>query len=86
MLFVAVTTLTACALIVVNNYNLSQVPGKAVTAYANMAMTLVIMGCALVILYESLNRWFLILVQKKHPKALKKPVHPLPDIPDYGCC
>ncbi len=86
MLFVAVTTLTACALIVVNNYNLAQVPGKAVTAYANMAMTLVIMGCALVILYESLNRWFFILVQKKHPKALKKPVHPLPDIPDYGCC
>jgi carbon starvation protein len=86
MLFVAVTTLSACALIVVNNYNLAQVPGKAVTAYANMAMTLIIMGCALVILYESLNRWYLILVQKKHPKALKKPVHPPPDIPDYGCC
>ncbi len=86
MLFVAVTTLSACALIVVNNYNLAQVPGKAVTAYANMAMTLIIMGCALVILVESLNRWYLILVLKKHPKALKKPVHPLPDIPDYGCC
>jgi carbon starvation protein len=86
MLFVAVTTLCACGLIVVNNYHLAEQPGKAVTGYANMAMTLVIMACALVILFESLNRWYLILVKKKHPKALKKPIHPPPPIPDYGCC
>src|SRR3984957_7505554 len=86
MLFVAVTTLCACALIVVNNYHLAEQSGKAVTGYANMAMTLVIMAFALVIFVGSLNLWYLILVRKKNPKALKKPVHPPPAIPDYGCC
>ncbi|MGH7739555.1 MAG: carbon starvation CstA family protein [bacterium] len=86
MLFVVVTTLCACALIVENNYHLAALPGKAVTAAANMAMTLVIMTCAVITLVESFRRWYLILIQKKHPKALKKPLHPPPDIPDYGCC
>ncbi|HET9869729.1 MAG TPA: carbon starvation protein A, partial [bacterium] len=86
MLFVAATTLSACALIVEANYQLSQAPGQAVTAWANLVMTLVIMGSAVVVLVESFRRWWMILVEKKHPKALQKPVHPLPELPDYGCC
>jgi carbon starvation protein len=86
MLFVAVTTLTACVYIVINNFNLMAQPGHGVQTGANIAMTLVIMVCAVLILVESFQRWYLILVEKKHPKALKKNLRPLPKLPDYGCC
>jgi carbon starvation protein len=86
MLFVLVTTLTACALIVESNWALAAQPGQEVKAWANIAMTLTIMICALVVLVESLKRWWQVLVEKKHPKTLKKHGHPVPRLPDYGCC
>jgi len=88
LLFVATTTLTAAALNILDNFLplAAAHPDKAFQAYLNVALTVVIMASAAVILWEAFHRWYLILVEKKHPKALKKPVHPLPDIPDYGCC
>ncbi|HVM33551.1 MAG TPA: carbon starvation protein A [bacterium] len=86
MLFVLVTTLSACALIVQSNWALAAQPGQAFKAWANIAMTLTIMICALVVLVESFRRWWQVLVEKKHPKTLKKHGHPVPRLPDYGCC
>ncbi len=88
MLFVATTTLTACYLNIVNNFLplAAAHPEKTFQAYLNVAVTLVIMACAVVILFESFKRWYLILVEKKHPKAVHDKSHKGHELPDYGCC
>jgi carbon starvation protein len=88
LLFVAVTTLSACWLNIFDNYlplALSR-PEKAVSAYVNVGLTSIIMICAVVVLWESFRRWYLILVKKKHPKAILDHDHQGPELPEYGCC
>ncbi len=86
MLFVCVTTLTACVLIIHNNYLLAADPQKSFNAWINIAVTSVILFCAVVILWESFHRWYQILVKKKHPKAVHDSSHKGHEMPEYGCC
>jgi carbon starvation protein len=88
MLFVSVTTLTACWLNILNNFlPLAEAhPEKAFQAYLNVAVTIVIMVCAALILWESFKRWYLILVLKKHPKKIQDKNHKDQEMPEYGCC
>jgi carbon starvation protein len=86
MLFVCVTTLTACFFIILNNYHSAADPAKSFNAWANIIVTAVIMACAVVILWESFYRWYQILVLKKHPKAVRDNSHKGHELPEYGCC
>ncbi len=88
MLFVSVTTLTACWLNILNNFlPLAEAhPEKAFQAYLNVAVTIIIMVCAALILWESFKRWYLILVLKKHPKKIQDKNHKDQEMPEYGCC
>ncbi len=88
MLFVATTTLSAAFLNITDNFlPLAQVhPEKAVSAYWMVGLTLVIMACAGVVLWESFHRWYQILVMKKHPKAVHDAKHKGHEMPEYGCC
>jgi len=88
MIFVSVTTLTACWLNITNNFLplAAAHPEKAFQAYLNVAVTLVIMTCAAMILWESFKRWYLILVLKKHPKKIHDKNQKDPQMPEYGCC
>jgi carbon starvation protein len=88
MLFVSVTTLTACWLNIFNNFLplAAAHPEKTFQAYLNVVVTVVIMVSAVVILWESFRRWYLILVKKKHPKAIHDKAHREVELADYGCC
>ncbi len=88
LLFVASTTLYAAFLNIVDNFlPLAQThPEKAVSAYIMVTLTLVIMTCAAVVLWESFHRWYQILVLKKHPKAVHDKSHKGHEMPEYGCC
>jgi carbon starvation protein len=88
MLFVSVTTLTACWLNITNNFlPLADAhPEKAFQAYLNVAVTLVIMGCAIMMLWESFKRWYLILILKQHPKKIHGQSRLEHEMPEYGCC
>ena len=88
MVFVAVTTLSAAWLNIVDNFlplALSN-PEKACSAYLNTGLTAVMMVCAVVVLWESFHRWYLILVLKKHPQAILDKAHHGHEMPEYGCC
>lgn len=88
LLFVATTTLTAAWLNIFGNFlPLAQThPEQAQSAYLKVGLTVVIMACALIILWESFHRWYKILVQKKHPKAVHDSSHKGHELPEYGCC
>ena len=88
MLFVAVTTLTACWLNITGNFLplAAAHPEKATQAYLNVGMTVIIMTCAVIILWESFHRWYQILILKKHPKAIRDKNHKGHGVPEYGCC
>ena len=88
MLFVAVTTLSACWLNITDNFLplATAHPEKAGQAYLNVGMTVIIMVCAVVVLWESFHRWYQILVLKKHPKAVHDSKHKGHELPEYGCC
>jgi carbon starvation protein len=58
MVFVAVTTLTAGFLNITDNFwPMTLKPPTAVQGYVNSILTVVIMVCALIILYEAFRRW-----------------------------
>ncbi len=88
LVFVAATTLSAAWLNIQDNFlPLAKAhPEKAVPAYFMVALTVVIMACALVVLWESCHRWYQILVMKKHPKAVHDAAHKGHEMPEYGCC
>ena len=88
MLFVASTTLSAAWLNIFSNFlPLAQArPEKAVSAYIMVALTAVIMLCAVVVLWESFHRWYQILVMRKHPKAVHGASPKGHEMPEYGCC
>ncbi|MEO8166858.1 MAG: carbon starvation protein A [bacterium] len=89
MLFVTTTTLIACWLNVVDNFlPLTDNPATATTGYVNSTLTIIIMICAIIILFESFRRWYRVLVKKQYivegevVLATDKNFSP----PDYGCC
>jgi carbon starvation protein len=88
MVFVATTTLSAAWLNITDNFLplAASHPEKASSAYLNVGLTFLIMVCAVVVLWESCRRWFLILVKGKNPKNLEEPSIKKPELPDYGCC
>ena len=88
LLFVAATTLSAAWLNIWDNFlPLAKThPEQAGSAYLKVGLTVVIMACALVILWESFHRWYQILVLKKHPKAVRDASHKGHEMPEYGCC
>ena len=87
--FVATTTLTACWLNITDNFlPLTRSDATAVQGYINLSMTLVIMACAIVILFEAFRRWYRVLVKGEYEingkivNSKEKNFNP----PDYGCC
>ncbi len=88
LLFVSTTTLTAAFLNIKDNFlpTAAVHPEKAAQCYIDVAATVVIMACAVVILWESFHRWYQILVLKKHPKAVHDTSHKGHELPEYGCC
>jgi carbon starvation protein len=66
LVFVATTTLWACVLNITENYwPLTQNPATEAQGWINTILTLVIMGCALVVLWESVRRWWKVGVLKQ---------------------
>jgi carbon starvation protein len=88
MLFVATTTLTAAWQNIFYNFLplAAAQPEKVFSAYLNVTLTVVMMICAVVVLWESFRRWYQILVKKKHPQEILDSAHQGHDMPDYGCC
>jgi carbon starvation protein len=88
LLFVATTTLSAAWLNIWDNFlPLAKAhPEQASSAYLKVGLTVMIMACAVVILWESFHRWYQILVLKKHPKAVRDSSHKGHEMPEYGCC
>jgi carbon starvation protein len=89
MLFVSVTTLTAGWLNIVDNFlPLTANPGSALQGYVNSIMTAVMMICAVIILIESLRRWYRVLVKGQY--SVEGKVVSSRDSnfspPQYGCC
>lgn len=89
MLFVAITTLTACWLNIVDNYlPLVQDPATVVQGYVNTILTIIIMVCALIVLAEAFRRWYRVLVKKEYSiggqivVATDGKFSP----PEFGCC
>jgi carbon starvation protein len=88
MLFVVTTTLFACWLNITENYLplARNKPDQAGSAYVMAAFTVIIMVCAVVVMWESFRRWYLILVKKQHPQAILDKDHHEHEWPEYGCC
>ncbi|MBI5022525.1 MAG: carbon starvation protein A [Ignavibacteriales bacterium] len=89
MLFVAVTTLTAGWLNIVNNFlPLTQNSQTALQGYINSILTAIIMVCAVIVLVEAFRKWYKVLVKKEYcvagevVYASDKNFTP----PTYGCC
>ncbi len=88
MVFVAVTTLTACWMNIFDNFlPLTADPATRTFGYINTILTVVIMICAIIILVEAFRRWYRVLVKKEFIVAGKvflatdKNFSP----PEYGC-
>ncbi len=89
LVFVATTTLTACWLNITDNFfPLTRDAGTAVQGWINIGMTVVIMVCAAIILFEAIKRWYRVLIKKEYlvdGKTINaKDGNFTP--PEYGCC
>jgi len=89
LVFVAVTTLSACWLNITDNFwPMTRVSSTEVQGYINSLLTLVIMLCAVIILVEAFRRWYQVLVKKEFVVggeimyAADGKFSP----PDFGCC
>ena len=89
MVFVAVTTLTACWMNIFDNFlPLTVDPATRKFGYINTILTIIIMVCAIIILVEAFRRWYKVLVRKEFivagevVYATDKKFSP----PDFGCC
>ncbi|HET7152738.1 MAG TPA: carbon starvation protein A, partial [Candidatus Kapabacteria bacterium] len=59
MTFVAITTLSAGYLNITDNFlPLAQTPGNAFQGYLNATLTLIMMLCVIIILFDAVPRWF----------------------------
>jgi carbon starvation protein len=89
MIFVAVTTLTACWLNITDNFlPLMSLPGSEVQGFVNTLLTLIIMVCAVVILIEACRRWYRVLVKGEylvHGEVVSASAEDFTP-PTFGCC
>jgi carbon starvation protein len=89
MVFVAVTTLTACWLNITDNFlPLMALPGSEVQGFVNTLLTLIIMVCAIVILVEACRRWYRVLVKGEylvHGRVVSASAEDFTP-PTFGCC
>lgn len=87
--FVATTTLTACWINITDNFiPLTRNDATSVQGWINISMTVVIMTCAVIILYEAFRRWYRVLVKNEY-EVNGKVIHSKDGNftpPDYGCC
>jgi len=88
LLFVSVTTLVACWLNITDNFlPLTHIPDMAVQGYIDTLMTIIIMVCALIILFEAGRRWYKVLVKHEHfAEGHVIPGTPIAAPAEYGCC
>lgn len=88
MLFVSVTTLYACWENIFGNFlPLTNSPATAVQGYVDISMTVIIMICAVVILFEGVRRWYRVLIKGRYSIA-GEPVYASDrkfTLPEYGC-
>jgi len=89
MLFVAVTTLSACWLNITDNFwPMTADPRTSVQGYVDSVLTAVIMVCAVIILIEAGRRWYRVLVKGEY--LVRGEVVSASDgkfiPPTYGCC
>jgi carbon starvation protein len=89
LLFVATTTLSACWLNITDNFiPLTQTGDKAAQGWVNIGMTVIIMSCAVIVLYEATKRWYRVLIKGEYEINGKivnaKDGNFTP--PEYGCC
>ena len=89
MVFVAVTTLSAGVLNILNNFiPLISNPQTATQGYVNSILTAVMIICAVMILIEAFRKWYKVLVKKEYCiageiiYATDKDFKP----PTFGCC
>lgn len=87
--FVATTTLTACWINITDNFiPLTRNDATLVQGWINISMTVVIMTCAIVVLFEAFRRWYRVLVKDEY-EINGKIIHSKEGNftpPDYGCC
>ncbi len=87
--FVATTTLTACWINITDNFlPLTRSEATAVQGWINIGMTIVIMTCAVIVLFEAFRRWYRVLVRDEYEvngKIIHSKDHNFTP-PDYGCC
>jgi carbon starvation protein len=89
LVFVAVTTLTACWLNITDNYMpLISVPGKETQGYVNVILTIIMMVCAVIVLIEALRRWYRVLIKKESLTAEEAIFagEGKPTTPTFRCC
>ncbi len=89
LLFVAVTTLTACYLNITDNFwPLTANPATSSQGYINTLFTVVIMFSAVVIMAEAARRWYKVLAMKQYTidgqSVSSRDSNFSP--PEYGCC
>ncbi len=66
LVFLSITTLWACVLNIKDVFwPLTHDPSKAAQGWMNTSLTLVIMVCAMVVMVESVRRWWRVLVRKE---------------------
>ncbi|MFA6468622.1 MAG: carbon starvation CstA family protein [Bacteroidota bacterium] len=66
LLFVATTTLTAGVINITDNFwPLTNDPSTASQGYVNSFLTLIIIICAIIILIDSIKKWYRVLVKKE---------------------
>jgi len=88
LLFVSTTTLVACWLNITDNFvPLLEIPAKMTQGYVDIAMTVIIMICAIIVLFEAFRRWYQVLYLKRYLVQGKMVDASLPGFvpPDYGC-
>lgn len=88
MLFVAATTLSAGVLNITDNFwALTLNPATAVQGYVNIIMMLIMIVCAIVVLFEAGRGWYRVLVRGE---VVAVPLEAIPDErtapPHIGCC
>jgi carbon starvation protein len=89
MLFVSITTLVAGFLNITNNFwPLTVNPETATQGYVNTYLTVIMMGCAMIILIEAFRRWYKVLVKRQFVVEGKLAYADEPGFnpPEYGCC
>jgi carbon starvation protein len=88
MVFVAATTLTAGWLNVTDNYwPLTQNPATAMPGTINIVLTVLMMVCAVIVLFEAGKRWYRIIVKGQDPGSMGGTMNaPKQGTPPFRCC